>query len=185
MTEKSDRQLVEAAMGGDVEAFTELCKRYYPAMVAIARAILGDRHLAEDAAQETFAKASRNLLKLNELDKFAGWLTVICRNVARDMARKAGAGVHTCPLAESAGDIPEIEDKSQHNGHIEAVRSAIGRLAPEAKELIFLHYYDGMTYRQISAVLGISQEAINGRLRRAKKTIAEKLRRHNKVEIEL
>lgn len=55
--QRPDITLVEAAVDGDAESFTELCRRYYPAMVAIAHSILGDRDLAEDAAQQAFAKA--------------------------------------------------------------------------------------------------------------------------------
>jgi RNA polymerase sigma-70 factor (ECF subfamily) len=64
MTERPDRQLVELAQRGDGDSFTELCGRYYPAMVAIAHSVIGDRHLAEDAAQQAFAVAA---VKLPEL----------------------------------------------------------------------------------------------------------------------
>jgi RNA polymerase sigma factor (sigma-70 family) len=43
--------------------------------------------------------------------------------------------------------------------------------------VIFLRYYDGMSYEQMSAALGVSEQAINGRLRRAKKKLAGYLRR--------
>jgi len=55
--DRSDSQLVTAALGGCVESFGQLYERYYSAMVALAYSVLADRHLAEDAAQETFAKA--------------------------------------------------------------------------------------------------------------------------------
>jgi len=64
--QKPDIGLVEAAIDGDVESFTELCRRYYPAMVAIAHSVLGDRHLAEDAAQQAFAKAAVMLPQLKQ-----------------------------------------------------------------------------------------------------------------------
>ena len=48
MAQEPDSALVEAAAKGDGDSFTELCRRYYPAMVAIAHSMLGDRHLAED-----------------------------------------------------------------------------------------------------------------------------------------
>ncbi|GAJ18598.1 unnamed protein product, partial [marine sediment metagenome] len=44
--QKPDAALVEAAINGDADSFAELCRRYYPAMVAIAHSVLGDRHLA-------------------------------------------------------------------------------------------------------------------------------------------
>jgi len=66
---QDDSTLVQAAAGGDGDSFTELCSRYYPAMVAIAHSILGDRHLAEDSAQQAFAKAAVKLHQLTRKNK--------------------------------------------------------------------------------------------------------------------
>ena len=176
-----DTVLVKAAINGDAEGFTELCRRYYPAMVAIAHSILGDRHLAEDAAQQAFAKAALKLPQLKKESRFASWLAVICRNVAKDMARNVGAGLRVCPT----DDLSMIAAKSRDDDTTEAVREAISKLSASARELIFLRYYDGMSYEQISAVLGISEQAINGRLRRAKKKMADYLRRNSFDEVRL
>ena len=62
-----------------------------------------------------------------------------------------------------------IAAKSRDDDTAEAVREAISKLSASARELIFLRYYDGMSYEQMSAVLDISEQAINGRLRRARK----------------
>jgi RNA polymerase sigma-70 factor (ECF subfamily) len=167
--QKPDLTLVERACDGDANSFTELCRRYYPAMVAIAHSIIGDRHLAEDAAQQAFAKAVRKLPQLKNKSKFAAWLAVICRNVALDLANKK-------ERFQSAEDLSMIATESQENDITGVVKEALNRLSGPAKEIIFLRYYDGMTYEQISAVLGISEQAINGRLRRAKKKMANYLR---------
>ena len=169
MTQKSDLTLVEAAINGNADSFTELCRRYYPAMVAIAHSVIGDRHLAEDAAQQTFAKAIRQMLQLKNKTKFVAWLATICRNVALDLA-------HSRDRLQSAEDLSMIAAESHENDVTESVKEALNKLSASAKELIFLRYYDGMTYEQISAVLGISEQAINGRLRRAKKKMANYLR---------
>ena len=87
MEGKPDSALVEQAVGGDGDSFTELCRRYYGALVAIGHSILGDRHLAEDAAQQALAKAAVNLPKLRKADQFGRWVAAICRNEARDLAR--------------------------------------------------------------------------------------------------
>lgn len=167
--QRPDTTLVEAAIDGDAESFTELCRRYYPAMVAIAHSILGDRHLAEDAAQQAFAKAVVKLPQLNRKSQFAGWLAVICRNAAKDMLRSTEG-------QPSAVDFSAIAAKSDQDGSAETVREALSKLSASAREVIFLRYYDGMSYEQMAAVLGISEQAINGRLRRAKKKLAYYLR---------
>jgi RNA polymerase sigma-70 factor (ECF subfamily) len=147
-------------------------------MVAIGHAILGDRHLAEDAAQQAFAKAAVHLPRLRKPEQFGRWVAAICRNEARDLIRmRRGLQVDE--------DLPELVDKGRPEPDEagEAVKKALGRLPAEAKEVVFLRFYDGLSYEQISAVLGISEQAINGRLRRAKRQLAQYLRRDGFDEV--
>jgi len=181
VAKKPDTVLIKAAINGNADSFTELCRRYYPAMVAIAHSVLGDRHLAEDAAQQAFAKAALKLPQLKKESRFAGWLAVICRNIAKDMARNVGASLRICPT----DDLSMIAAESRDDDTAETVRKAISKLSASARELIFLRYYDGMSYEQISAVLGISEQAINGRLRRAKRKMADYLRCNGFGEVRL
>ena len=178
MEDKPDSVLVEQAARGDGESFTELCRRYYGAMVAIGHAVLHDRHLAEDAAQQAFAKAAVYLPKLRRADQFGPWLAAICRNEAKDLARarREPIMVHEPAVADGMPD-PDESDKT--------VREAVSRLPAEAKEVIYLRFYDGLSYDQISAALGISEQAINGRLRRAKRRLAQYLRRNGFDEVDL
>jgi RNA polymerase sigma-70 factor (ECF subfamily) len=161
---------VKAAIEGDVDSFTRLAGHYYPAMVAIAHSILGDRNLAEDAAQLTFARAAVKLPQLKDSSKFAGWLAVICRNAAKDMARQQKD-------RKAAYEYHGAAAKSGKDDSKDAVQEAIKKLSDSAREVIYLRYYNGLSYEQISSVLGISEQAINGRLRRAKKKMAEILKR--------
>ncbi len=173
---KPDNVLVERAIAGDGDSFTELCRRYYGAMVAVADAILGDRHLAEDAAQQAFAKAAVKLPNLKEAEKFGSWLAAICRNAARDVGRANAAFRGRQELTREATHPAPGEDG-------EAVRAALKQLEPDAREVIYLRFYDGLSYERISEVLGISEQAINGRLRRAKRKLAGLLRREGFDEV--
>lgn len=166
------------ARAGDGDSYTVLCERYYPAMVAIGHAIVGDRHLAEDAAQQAFAKAAVNLPRLKEAERFGSWLAAICRNAAKDVARSNAAFRDRQKLATAT-------DRSGSDDTNEAVRAALKWLEPAGREVIYLRYYDGLSYERISAVLGISGQAINGRLRRAKKKLANHLRREGIGEVQI
>jgi len=178
MESKPDSVLVEQAARGDGASFTELCRRYYGAMVAIGHAVLQDRHLAEDAAQQAFAKAAVHLPELRRADQFGPWLATICRNEAKDLAQ-----AHWEPPVV---DEPEVAARLPDSGESDKlVREALSRLPAEAKEVVYLRFYDGLSYDQISAVLGISEQAINGRLRRAKKRLAQYLRRSGFDEVDL
>lgn len=176
MKEQPETILIRSAINGDADCFTELCHRYYPAMVAIAHSVLDDRHLAEDAAQQAFAKAAMKLPQLKKENRFAGWLATICRNIAKDMARKK-------EKFQSTEDLSIAATEPRNDETIEAVRQAIRKLSASARELVFLRFYDGMSYEQISTVLGISEQAINGRLRRAKKKMAGYLGRNGFGEV--
>jgi RNA polymerase sigma-70 factor (ECF subfamily) len=139
-------------------------------MVAIAYAILADHQLAEDAAQEAFfARALTNLSKLRKPDKFAPWLAQICRNVARDMVTAKARQINM-------EDSCRVSDSSGRDDNVEAVRRSIEQLPLRSREVIVLRYYNGLSYEEISSVLGISKATINGRLTRAKRKMARYLK---------
>ncbi len=144
-------------------------------MTAVAYSALRDHQLAEDAAQEAFARALVNLRKLKTPEKFAPWLAQICRHVAIDMGRARRQGT----------DIegpPPIQDEPERDSSVEIVRRAIGDLPEPMREVLILRYYDDRSYEQIAAVLGLSQSSINGLLTRAKRKLAKSLRRTGVLE---
>lgn len=171
MPERSEIHLIEAATGGDIESFGELCRRYYPAMAAVAYAVLNDHQLAEDAAQESFARALVRIKSLGDRAKFAPWLTAICRNVAKDMVAAKARHIST-------EDISQVDNDESLDENDRMIRRAIEQLPESTKDLIVLRYYDGLSYEQISSVLGISKTSINGRLTRAKRKMAVYLRKN-------
>jgi RNA polymerase sigma-70 factor (ECF subfamily) len=171
VSERSEIDLIELATGGDIESFGLLCRRYYAAMAAIAYAVLSDHQLAEDAAQESFARALVRIKSLKERAKFAPWLAAICRNVAKDMIATKAKQIGT-------EDISQVNKAENNDENDHAIRRAIEQLPESAKELVVLRYYDSLSYEQISSVLGISKASINGRLTRAKRKMADYLRRN-------
>ena len=178
MQDKPETLLVEAAIRGDIDSFGELCRRNYAAMVAIGYSVVGDHQLAEDAVQESFARALTRLRSLKNRAKFAPWLAAICRNVAKDMVATKARQISNQHSSRAAAS-EDADETSQ------VVRQAIERLPARAKELLILRYYNGLSYDEISSVLGISKATINGRLTRAKRQIAGYLRRSGFMENEL
>jgi len=169
--ERSEIHLIEAATGGDIESFGELCRLYYAAMVAIAYCILSDHQLAEDAAQESFARALINLKNLKNKSRFAPWLAAICRNVAKDMVVTKTRHISTVNLSQVAW-------KNNNDENTDAIRRAIEQLPDAARELVVLRYYNNLSYEYIASILGTSPAAINGRLARAKRKMADYLKRN-------
>jgi RNA polymerase sigma factor (sigma-70 family) len=137
--------------------------------------VLRDHQLAEDAAQEAFARGLVSLRKLKDPAKFAPWLARICRNVAIDMMRNR-------PPQVSAEDLTPPHDGGANESAAQVVRDAVARLPVALREVTILRYYRDCSYEQISAVLGLSKMSINGRLTRAKRKLAKYLRRQGVLE---
>ena len=177
-SEHSDAELVAAARQGDADSFAELYRRHYAAAVGIAYSALSDRHLAEDAAQEAFAVACRDLGRLRRDDKFVHWLNAICRKVARRLVKwKSRNGLpEDFPWAAAAagndGGAHSVEDRAN------LVRQSVRRLSAGAREIVVLRYFSGLTHEQIATVLGISAQAVHSRLCRARRKMAEYLKRN-------
>ncbi|MBN1817289.1 MAG: sigma-70 family RNA polymerase sigma factor [Sedimentisphaerales bacterium] len=176
MRKKFDEQLIHATLNGDIESFGTLARRYYSAMVAIAYSRLNDRHLAEDAAQEALSRALVNLVMLRRKERFAFWLGRITRNAADDIARRKNIAVDPNEIAAFS---QENKDQSEIQ---ENVQQAIRQLNPVYRELVTLRYFDSCSYEEIGAVLGLTPAAINGKLTRAKRKIAEYMKRHGFME---
>jgi RNA polymerase sigma-70 factor, ECF subfamily len=164
--ETDERATVEAACRGDVSAMAKLYERYYATMVWVAYSVLLERSLAEDAAQQAFATACGKIRHLRQPDRFGPWLTTICRHTAQDLAR---ARRREAALQKRA--VSEVRTASDSDGFDKAVKEAVDRLPLMYREVVILHYYNGLSYQEIESAIGISGDVVKGRLARARKQI--------------
>jgi RNA polymerase sigma-70 factor, ECF subfamily len=166
--EATDAELVKAACGGDIDSFRQLYERYYATAVGIARARLGDQHLAEDVAQEAFATACWKLATLRDGSRFPEWLGTICRRTASKMHRSQTNGQ---PLETDPSAPEKVEDTTTARVH-----EAVNSLPLSAQEIVSLHYLAGLSYEEIARSLAISPQAVHGRLQRARRKLADLLK---------
>lgn len=169
MTSSPDQILVQRALDDDTGSLAQLCERYYPSLVAIARSILLDVHLAEDAAQEALAEACTGLRSLKDTRSFGPWVGSICRNVAKDTLRAQ-------KKQREATEAYAVRKRGRTDSCAEQLTKAVEALPQHLREVLFLRYHNEMTYQQMSSVLGLTPQAINGRLRRAKRRIAARMK---------
>jgi RNA polymerase sigma-70 factor (ECF subfamily) len=177
MKQLSEAELVEAARNGNVESFGELYRRHYVTVVGMAYCVVADRHLAEDAAQEAFVVACRELARLRSSERFVSWICTIVKRIALRMAqtgRNCRSLERTPVAAETDSGPPEIA----------LVRQAVIDLPKSAREVVVLHYFSRLTHKEIATSLGLSQEAVHGRLVRARRILAERLRGNGLGDIE-
>lgn len=164
--QRTDAELVEAGCDGDVDSFRALYEKHYGLAVGLARCRLSDHHLAEDAAQEAFAVACRKLHTLSKPQRFPEWLGTICRRTAGKIARKHGV---VQPFEDSG------VEKSTSESTRTTVQEALTMLPLISREVLILHYLSGLTYDEIAQTLGISFQAVHGRMQRARKSLSRYL----------
>jgi RNA polymerase sigma-70 factor (ECF subfamily) len=160
------RDLVERAMGGDRDAFTELQRGSIDRLYSIARLILGDSDDAEDATQEALIAAWRNVRGLRDPDKFESWLRRLLVNAcyleARSHKRRMRAEWRVRPIDTDTADPAVVSaDRDELDRAFEA-------LEPEQRALIVMHYHLGLPMHETALALGLPVGTVKSRLHRTK-----------------
>jgi RNA polymerase sigma-70 factor (ECF subfamily) len=158
------RDLVERAMAGDPDAFTELARGSIGQLHTVARLILRDKFRAEDATQEALVAAWRQLSALRDPDRFDAWLRrLLVRACYREASKDQRQRTITSRLQrlEPLGVDPGIEIADQ-----DELEHAFSRLKPDRRALIVLHYYLGLPIQETSEILGIPVGTVKSRLAR-------------------
>jgi RNA polymerase sigma-70 factor, ECF subfamily len=161
--------LVAAVLAGDVEAFSELIKRYEDTCVRFAVRMLGSRVDADDALQSAFMRAFRGLRNCREPGRFGGWLYQIVVNECRTYAtrqRRRELRFTPAPDAIERAVAPgsEPEEDRDVDGHIE---NALGMLPAEQREAFLLKHVEELSYEEMAALTGLSVSALKMRVKRA------------------
>jgi RNA polymerase sigma-70 factor, ECF subfamily len=146
------QELVERARQGDREAFGQLAAGEVDRLHAIARLILRDPDLAEDAVQEALVRCWRQLPKLRDIDKFDGWLYRILVRSATDEIRRRRrfeASVQT------VGREPTVGDRADVLADREELERGFRRLSMEHRAVVVLHHYVGLPLPEVAESLGI------------------------------
>ncbi len=154
---RPDQSLVTAALEGDPSAFDQLVRRYERAARATCVAVLGDQHLAFDAAQDAFVIAYRTLGHLRDKNAFGGWLTTIARNRAVRMARHRRADAPLPPSIAAATDNPADD----------ALLGLIAALPDHERAVVLLRYFENHDVQAIAAMLGRPVGTVTKQLSRA------------------
>jgi RNA polymerase sigma-70 factor (ECF subfamily) len=177
----SSAELVENVRQGDEEAFRLIFQRYSRPVISYIYGIVGERTLAEEAAQETFVRAYRNLPVYRSETKFSTWLFGIARNVARE-ARAAHRKDERKVEIDSRAVTELSDQRVLPDAQLlikeldQAVRNALMRL-DEDKRLVFtLRVFQQLSYEEITQITGFSSAKLKTDLHRARNEMRRYLR---------
>ncbi len=162
-------QLVTRAQTGSYEAFDVLVRRFQDMAVGYAFHVIGDFHLAEDAAQEAFIGAWTDLPRLRDQAAFPGWFRrlVFMRCSRQTRALKRGLVV-AADLDLLADPTPGADDALDVQDHRQQLYRAMAVLPDQERLVTVLFYIGRHTHGEIGDFLGLSPDTVNNRLRAAR-----------------
>lgn len=173
----TEADLVTASLSGDTTAFGRLITRHQNLVTGICYAVLGRRSLAEEAAQESFVIAWRQLATLQDPARFRPWLAGIARHVAlnrhRAQQRDPLLAADSLETAADAGIDPAEEATAREEEAI--VDHEIAGLPADYREALVLYYRDDQSTAAVAAALEISEEAVRQRLARGRRLLQERV----------
>jgi RNA polymerase sigma-70 factor (ECF subfamily) len=157
LSSRSESKRRVAAARRDDTAFSALVATYQADVLRVCYVILGDRALAEDAAQSAWVQTWRKLDTLRDSRKLRAWLLAVAANEARQIARRRRAFHHASATEPYGADAdPRLFD----------LTTALAKLAPDDRRLLGLRYVAELTSDEIGVALGISASAVRHRLMR-------------------
>jgi RNA polymerase sigma-70 factor (ECF subfamily) len=157
-----ERRLVERAMHGDEEAFDLLVERFGTSLYSVARRILRDPTLAEDATQHALLAAWRNLPQLRDPDRFEAWAYRLVVNACHAEGRREGRQRGHLRLLPT--DDPIVPDPASSVATHEQIDRAFGQLSLEHRSIVVLVHYVGLTPTEAADALGIAHGTARSRL---------------------
>lgn len=142
----------------DLEAF---CQSEWPRLVGALSLYTGDRHLAEELAQDAIARACQHWWRVRTLDAPGAWLHRVAVNLAHSHFRRSRAAERArIRLGPTDEHNPEAEDAV-------AVRLAVAALPSDERSAIVLRFYVGYSVRETAAILRCPEGTVKTRTRRA------------------
>ena len=155
-----------AYVAGDEAAFRELFVRYGEVLLAMLRRRVGDDHAAQDLVQQTFLQFHRARYDFDAGCLVRPWLYTIAFNLARGLSRRKVHRKERALEIDPASDAPPVSQDLEAQERARRVRECLDGLPLQQREVIELHWFDGISFAEISVIVGASLSAVKVRAHR-------------------
>lgn len=170
------------AQKGDPEAFTRLVEVYQRPVYNLCYRMLSNEADAEDASQETFMRAYKNIKRYDSHRPFPTWLLSIAAHYCIDQIRKRR--MQTVSIDEhSYFEIPDSELGPELSvsrmEQSKRVRALLEYLNPTDRAAVIMYYWYDLSYEEIGDALSLTMSAVKSRLHRARRSMADVWQQHS------
>ena len=186
MTEVTDQQLVERVLAGNKNAFNLLVLRYQHRVAALIGRFVHDPQEAEDVCQEAFIKAYRALPLFRGESAFYTWLYRIAVNTAKNYLVSRNRRPPASDVDANEAEVTEIgavmRDIESPEGSLQtemlkqAIHEAIEELPDDLRTAFTLREFSGLSYEDITEVMGCPVGTVRSRIFRAREAIDKKIK---------
>jgi RNA polymerase sigma-70 factor (ECF subfamily) len=167
----TDRALMRRVARGDEAAFAEMMNHYAARLLAVAGRLLGSRADAEDAVQRALLHCFAGASSYRPERAVSTWLYRILTNICVDeLRRRTTRAAH-----EQSLPIRRGSDAHHEPGAYMDLHRALERVPREARVLLALCYVDGLSYRELARIRGISVNTVKSQLARGKSLLRAEL----------
>ncbi|MCA1057030.1 RNA polymerase sigma factor SigW [Rossellomorea aquimaris] len=180
------KKRIKQVLKGDQNAFAELVELYKDKVFQICYRMLGNRHEAEDIAQEAFIRAYVNIETFNQKRKFSTWLFRIATNLCIDRIRKKKpdyfldaevAGTDGLTMySQVAADVQMPEDEVENMELQETIQNEISKLPEKYRSVIVLKYIEELPLQEISEILDMPLGTVKTRVHRGREALRKQLK---------
>ena len=183
----SDAEIMLRVAAGDEAGFGVLVEKYRRQMVHFMYRMVHNQAVAEELAQEVFLRVYRARASYRAEAKFSTWLYRIATNLgvnhARDTRHERSAHAvyldqpdpETGSTPDVADSTPTVEQDLLREARLAAIRKHVMALPERQRTAVLMHKYQDLDYKQIGAVLKLSESATKSLLFRAYQTLRERL----------
>jgi RNA polymerase sigma-70 factor (ECF subfamily) len=170
------RQLTSNGVKGDEKSLEILIHRYLKPIYSFVYRYIGNEQETEDITQEVFVKTWLNLKKFDRNRSFKTWIFSIAKNASLDFLKKKKAILFSEFEKEDGGNViidsladpsPLPQEILEKSDMAKILNVALEKLPPSYRMVLFLHYNDHFTFREIAEIFGEPLNTIKSRHRRA------------------
>jgi len=180
-SEPSDTELIDEVLNGDTDSFSGLVTRHQQKVIGFCLSMLSNRQAAEDATQEIFVKAFTAISGFRRDSSFSTWLYRIAFNHCCSL-RKKSSKIHMESLDAMPNQdrvktmVSNAKYQSEADGGSALASEKAMAALPEGYRAVMVMRLQGVDYRTIALSLGISEDSVRAKLRRARVILRARLR---------
>lgn len=164
--------IIKQCLGGDQEKYAILVERYQGMIHNLSYRMLGDAEAAKDVAQESFVSAYVALRNFQGGAKFSSWLCRIAMNKCRDYLRSKKGTLSVDVIAELSATKEACPEEAASKKQIrDGIQAALSSLPEDYREVIILKHIEGLDYREMEKILGISANILKVRTYRGREML--------------